>query len=743
MAPISGLRYRDHNELTGQGIVNIISYWPSTQRTHWHDARICLGETRTDALNRFDLCYSFKILCRAEYRETHQLHLAMRNYVRNYAYSTGIHQNRQLSYKRALRNLTVLMFSHFVHQLENSRSVEGHWTLIVHKCLQVAAALGRYHRWQRRVNLQEISSENADWNKIPTVAKGDYQFKYSSALMLLGNAQNPAYTHPKLLGRCYDNVYYNGRFIGDLPERGKPPSVEQSKKVYTQEYQEVVAWIENSLDLMEESPLYSVVSTSLVNLDIVLPHKLFLECRGLLEVPLGQNPEPREYEMDGSWDLIDLDWSQRTSIFHPDDINRDPRFSQYPFKEGDNLDDDEEEMEVESRPSGGAGDASMAPPTDTQCSYQCLPATYSFESAQTPGSPRSTHTNTDAAMEMGGLSVAPGGPDQCHVTQRGSAPPVTQRTMSTSDLAATVAWGVVAAATEILERFTRPLQVNEADQPLVDLAADAAIQERFQRWLAAATPATTGLTSAFDRHGHRTPTHQEEDKFVPRPEMTPRKIDRGWQPHKEQETQRAVSQKHRSQSRLRDEVDPKRGRTECEGKPGKVQVGIDWLTTGIQKPVSKSDSRPPSSKLGGSGPSVKSTVVKVSQRHASASRTRASPEGKLSRTSNPQLGDPEKREIRDKPHRWIESWVKRLDPASYMEEINSQVILGGMLAALPCRLWPSPTGDGNTLTRVSSIPYLCSPHSCSPPTRFTPGGCSGPREAIPGERARRGCAPKK
>ena len=31
----------------------------------------------------------------------------------------------------------------------------------------------------------------------------------------------------------------------------KPPTEEQSKKVYTQEYQEVVAQIENSLDLME------------------------------------------------------------------------------------------------------------------------------------------------------------------------------------------------------------------------------------------------------------------------------------------------------------------------------------------------------------------------------------------------------------------------------------------------------------------------------------------------------------
>ena len=91
------------------------------------------------------------------------------------------------------------------------------------------------------------------------------------------------------------------------------------------------------------------------------------------------------------------------------------------------------------QPSGGASDASMAPPSNTRCIYQRLPAMYSFKSAQTPGLPQSTHTDTDTAIEMGGLSVAPGGPDLRHVALRASAPLVTQRTMSTPDLAATVA----------------------------------------------------------------------------------------------------------------------------------------------------------------------------------------------------------------------------------------------------------------------------------------------------------------
>ena len=70
---------------------------------------------------------------------------------------------------------------------------------------------------------------------------------------------------------------------------------------------------------------------------------------------------------------------------------------------------------------------------------------------------------------------------------------------------------------------------------------------------------------------------------------------------------------------------------------------------------------------------MKSTVAKGSQKHTSGSRDRtSSQEERSSRTSSKtQLGDPEKNELRDKPHRWIKSQVKRLDPAGYMEEINS------------------------------------------------------------------------
>ena len=67
-----------------------------------------------------------------------------------------------------------------------------------------------------------------------------------------------------------------------------------------------------------------------------------------------------------------------------------------------------------------------------------------------------------------------------------------------------------------------------------------------------------------------------------------------------------------------------------------------------------------------------------SQKHTSRSRDKTyGQEGRSARTSsNTQPGNSEKKQLRDKPHRWIESRVRRLDPASYTEEINSMRYFG-------------------------------------------------------------------
>ena len=237
--------------------------------------------------------------------------------------------------------------------------------------------------------------------KVPTVSAGDFKYKYSPVLDLLGNAQHLTYIHPKLLGQCFDNAYHQGWLIGDLLAWGKPSSKEQTQKIYNQEYKEVVAWIKNTLDLTDESPTYPLVPTFLCNPEIVLHLRLFWEQRGLSELPPSHMPEPREYELDGARGLIDLSWSQWAPQMQLDDIDRDPRYSQYPYQEADEYEEDEEDMEVDEQVPGKTGSVRMAAPTSTQCSYRCPEASYAYpRQDQTLGSGRS---ETRRVMTWSGL----------------------------------------------------------------------------------------------------------------------------------------------------------------------------------------------------------------------------------------------------------------------------------------------------------------------------------------------------
>ena len=148
MAPIA-CREPERDGLTGRGVASIIAYWSVSQKMHWHHASFCLGENPTETFNRFDLFYSFKLLCQVEYGRTHQLHFATKNYMRNYAYAAREYQAWHIPYQRALRNLMVLMFSHYVNHHENAGALEGHRTLMVHECLTIASTLGCFHQWQR------------------------------------------------------------------------------------------------------------------------------------------------------------------------------------------------------------------------------------------------------------------------------------------------------------------------------------------------------------------------------------------------------------------------------------------------------------------------------------------------------------------------------------------------------------------------------------------------------------------
>ena len=125
--------------------------------------------------------------------------------------------------------------------------------------------------------------------------------------------------------------------------------------------------------------------------------------------------------------------------------------------------------------------------------------------------------------------------------------------------------------------------------------AERALQERIQpRQVAQAQPvpgravaATAGRGSVFQWLGEWPGSPAEGNRFQVRPEMTPRKIERGRQPGQGSGTSEKMAshsqsgQKRRSASRGCNEVDAKKGKTDgglagatgCKEK--RVSVGID------------------------------------------------------------------------------------------------------------------------------------------------------------------------
>ena len=90
----------------------------------------------------------------------------------------------------------------------------------------------------------------------------------------------------------------------------------------------------------------------------------------------------------------------------------------------------------------------MAAPTSTWYSYHRPEATYAFpRQDQTPGSPCSIHTDTDVAMEMGGLGMGTSRSETHRVMPWMEALPEQTRMLSAPDLVSSLTKGMMEAAT--------------------------------------------------------------------------------------------------------------------------------------------------------------------------------------------------------------------------------------------------------------------------------------------------------
>ena len=135
---------------------------------------------------------------------------------------------------------------------------------------------------------------------------------------------------PKTLAQAYDQVYYEGREMGNLPLRGKK-TADQSAAVYRAEYTQIVHRF-STLTRIDCEKFVRPMPTSLVCPEMVYPNKKYeAYCLKVMESGRVVQYEPiSDYKMDGLQPRIDLRPGTEIPVYPEDEVDADPHFNEYP-----------------------------------------------------------------------------------------------------------------------------------------------------------------------------------------------------------------------------------------------------------------------------------------------------------------------------------------------------------------------------------------------------------------------------
>ena len=141
---------------------------------------------------------------------------------------------------------------------------------------------------------------------------------------------HPAYGYPKTLAQAYDQVYYEGREMGNLPLRGKK-TADQSAAVYAK-----IVHRFSTLTRIDCEKFVRPMPTSLVRPEMVYPDKKYeAYCLKVPESgPVVQYKLISDYKMDGLQPRIDLRLGTEIPVYPEDKVDANPRFNEYlPYEE--------------------------------------------------------------------------------------------------------------------------------------------------------------------------------------------------------------------------------------------------------------------------------------------------------------------------------------------------------------------------------------------------------------------------
>ena len=240
----------------------------SIRQNRENGALFCLGENLD--YKCFDLCYSFKTLVHLEYGGFGQLHEAVWNYRNNQVAAFAHSEDAHMSYEKALRNLVVFLFAHYIEAFECHGARQGHQAILALECLTMVDELGQYHQWYKRADLWKPGIEKTHWKDLPSASQEDHRSSYAFGLAALGSPKQPSYGHQQVLGRYFDHVYHQSQNMGQLTQKSQDKATDYNETVYTREIREILSYLSGFRDL-SHAPRHKRTPASLLNLEIILP----------------------------------------------------------------------------------------------------------------------------------------------------------------------------------------------------------------------------------------------------------------------------------------------------------------------------------------------------------------------------------------------------------------------------------------------------------------------------------------
>ena len=250
-------------------------------------APICLGETR-HYFNECDLFCSFHAIVEVQFGCLARLDRAVNNYKDNLN-SLYRHPDMMLTADRALRNVIVSAYSHYINTWAMNGACVGHCAVLMRSMLRFAMHLGRYRCWERHIAKEHRRKGTPPTTPWPTIdidalltdEEENLKLEQISAthariLDLLGDPGNPLYAEPHSMAEHFDPMMLGTCSVGQLPNRGRCSDTEALARVYEEEAQQVCQKILWCLDVrVLDGDL--VVPTCLRMRTLILPMGCFMQ----------------------------------------------------------------------------------------------------------------------------------------------------------------------------------------------------------------------------------------------------------------------------------------------------------------------------------------------------------------------------------------------------------------------------------------------------------------------------------